>query len=239
MTLPHGSLRSSCGFTRARNSARRLVRLRIGSLVEQLLALFGHALRILFLVPENRDKRRRSDLDLFILALIDSGVSTPYELQRAAGLSQGATVPVLRRLHERGMLLAGKAGQRGRTAHRLTAAGLQLLKDGWKELIADGPSCDIDSDLRVALIVLLVGGNRRVAVDFLRRSAAWKLESLKIALPAEPPVLIPPLAYQYRQLRAQSARALIMAEAAAMSALAKSLPRKPTGDKKSPKKSRS
>jgi hypothetical protein len=39
-----------------------------------------------------RDKRRRTDLDLFILALIDSGVSTPCEFQMAAGLSQGATM---------------------------------------------------------------------------------------------------------------------------------------------------
>jgi hypothetical protein len=39
-----------------------------------------------------RDKRRRTDLYLFGLALIDRGVSTPYELQKAAGLSQGATI---------------------------------------------------------------------------------------------------------------------------------------------------
>jgi hypothetical protein len=43
-------------------------------------------------MSEIRDKRRRTDLDLFVLALIDGGVSTPYELQKAAGLSQGAAV---------------------------------------------------------------------------------------------------------------------------------------------------
>jgi hypothetical protein len=46
-------------------------------------------------MSETRDKRRRTDLDIFILALIDSGVSTPYEFQKAAGLSQGATIPAL------------------------------------------------------------------------------------------------------------------------------------------------
>ncbi len=29
-------------------------------------------------MSETRDKRRRTDLDLFVLALIDGGVSTPY-----------------------------------------------------------------------------------------------------------------------------------------------------------------
>jgi hypothetical protein len=29
-------------------------------------------------MSETHDKRRRTDLDLFVLALIDGGVSTPY-----------------------------------------------------------------------------------------------------------------------------------------------------------------
>jgi hypothetical protein len=49
-------------------------------------------------MSETRDKRRRTDLGLFVLALIDSGVSTPYEFQKTAGLSQGATIPALQRL---------------------------------------------------------------------------------------------------------------------------------------------
>jgi DNA-binding PadR family transcriptional regulator len=190
-------------------------------------------------VPALRDKRRRTDLDLFVLALVDSGVSTPYELQRSAGLSQGATVPVLRRLVDRGFLLAGKAGPRGRTVHRLTASGRQLLTDGWKELIADGPSCDLDADLRVALIALFVGGERKVAVDFLRRSAARKQETLVTALEVESPVTLPPLAHQYRDLRAESARALMKAEAVAAQAMAKALPRNRARNRKSPSKARS
>jgi len=54
------------------------------------------------------DKRRRSDLDPFVLALIDSGVSTPYELKAAAGLSPGATIPSLRRLLEEELVVQGK-----------------------------------------------------------------------------------------------------------------------------------
>ena len=60
------------------------------------------------------DKRRRIDLDLFVLALIDGGVSTPYELQKAAGLSQGATIPALQRLLAARFVRQGKPGARGR-----------------------------------------------------------------------------------------------------------------------------
>ena len=71
-------------------------------------------------MSETRDKRRRTDLDLFILALIDGGVSTPYELQKTAGLSQGATVPALQRLLKAGLVRQGKPGARGRSDYNVT-----------------------------------------------------------------------------------------------------------------------
>ncbi len=171
------------------------------------------------------DKRRRGDLELFVLALIDDGVSTPYELQQAAGLSPGATIPVLRRLLETGLVQTGKAGSRGRMAYRLSASGRQRLKVDWKELVTNGPSSDFDADLRVALLALFVGGSRRLAVDFLHKSAARRLESLSSI--DEPAPLESPstLAYQYKSLRAASAKALIKAEAAAAAAAARPLSR--------------
>jgi DNA-binding PadR family transcriptional regulator len=178
-------------------------------------------------VSKTPDKRRRRDLDLFILALIDSGVSTPYELQQAAGLSPGATIPVLHRLLECGLVLAGKPGTRGRIGHKLTPAGRARLKHGWKELIADGPSCDLDADLRVALLALFVGADRRVAIDFLHKSAARKLESLAKIENAERAPSLPPLAFLYKNLRAASAKALIKAEATAAADVARSLSRAP------------
>jgi hypothetical protein len=56
-------------------------------------------------MSETRDKRRRTDLDLFVLALIDGGVSTPYELQKEAGLSQGATIEEFINARERASVL--------------------------------------------------------------------------------------------------------------------------------------
>jgi DNA-binding PadR family transcriptional regulator len=58
-------------------------------------------------MSETRDKRRKSDLDLFVLALIQSGLSTPYALQREAGLSPGATIPAIQRMLDAGFVRQG------------------------------------------------------------------------------------------------------------------------------------
>jgi DNA-binding PadR family transcriptional regulator len=183
-------------------------------------------------VPETRDKRRRSDLDLFVLALIASGVATPYELKTAAGLSPGATIPALQRLLEEELVVQEKPGSRGRIDHKITVEGRKRLKNGWRQLIDDGPSGDLDADLRVALLALWVGGDRQLASDFLRQSAAQRLESIgKVEEPDEP-ALLPPLAAWYRKLRSASAEAILKGEATAALAMAKALPRSTSGKRK-------
>ena len=177
-------------------------------------------------MSETRDKRRRTDLDLFVLALIDSGVSTPYELQKAAGLSQGATVPALQRLLDARLVRQGKPGARGRTDYQATAAGKRLLKDGWLALIEQGPSGDVDSDLRVALLALWGAGDRRLAADFLRQSADMKMESLAAAEQIGNPGVLPPLAQWYNDLRSWTAKALLSAESEAIRTMAEALPRR-------------
>jgi DNA-binding PadR family transcriptional regulator len=177
-------------------------------------------------MSETRDKRRRTDLDLFVLALIDSGVLTPYELQKAAGLSQGATIPALQRLLDARLVRQGKPGTRGRTDYQATAAGKRLVKNGWLALIEEGPSGDIDSDLRVALLALLGGGDRRLAADFLRQSADKKMELVAAAKPMGNPAGLPLLPRWYGDLRFETTKALLKAESAAIRTMAEALPRK-------------
>jgi len=169
---------------------------------------------------------------LFILALIASGVATPYELKTTAGLSPGATIPALARLLEAGFVLQAKPGPRGRAAHKITADGRRYLKNGWKELIEDGPSGDLDADLRVALLALWLSGDRRLAADFLRQSAEKKLKPIRNVKAQDDSASLPPLAQWYRRLRSTSADALINGESAAALAMAKALPRKPSGKQK-------
>jgi DNA-binding PadR family transcriptional regulator len=180
-------------------------------------------------MSETRDKRRRTDLDLFILALIDGGVSTPYELQKAAGLSQGATIPALQRLVEARFVRQGKPGARGRSDYRVSAAGKKLLRDGWLPLIEAGPSGDLDSDLRVALLAIWGSGDRRLAADFLRQSGDKKMESIATTELAGDQGDVTPLARWYTDLRSETAKALLTAESEAIRAMAEALPRKLIG----------
>jgi DNA-binding PadR family transcriptional regulator len=181
-------------------------------------------------MSETRDKRRRTDLDLFVLALIDSGVSTPYELQKTAGLSQGATIPALQRLLEARLVRQGEPGARGRTDYKVTAAGRKALKVGWQPLVEAGPSGDIDSDLRVALLAIWAGSDRRLAANFLRQSGDKKMELIAVAELTSDAVT--PLARWYTDLRSASAKALLAAEYEAIRAMAEALPRKLTGKPK-------
>lgn len=177
-------------------------------------------------MPEKYDKRRRRDLDLFVLALIDSGLSTPYQLKSAADISPGASIPALRRLVSEGLVMQGKPGSRGRTDYKITAQGSRWLKEGWRDLIDQGPSGDLDADLRIALLALWIGNNRRLAVRFLRQAAAERLSSIDRPAKRDETDALQPLAGWYRRLRSASAVALAKGESAAALAMAKELPRR-------------
>jgi DNA-binding PadR family transcriptional regulator len=180
-------------------------------------------------MSETVDRRHRTDLDLFVLALIESGVSTAYQLQKEAGLSQGATIPTLQRLSEVGFVRQGKLGPRGRTDYKLTAAGRKTLMTSWHSLIEEGPSGDLDADLRVALLALWVGGDRQASMDFLRHSAARIAESIRLT-GGNDFAAVSALAHWYSKLRSVSGKALLEAEFNAVLAMAAALPRKLSPD---------
>jgi hypothetical protein len=116
-------------------------------------------------------------------------------------------------------------GARGRLNHKITVEGRRYLQSGWKELIDNGPSGDLDADLRVALLALWVGGDRRLAANFLRQSSAQRLETISNVEKPGGPAPLPSLALWYRRLRSTSAEALVKGESAAALAMAKALPR--------------
>jgi DNA-binding PadR family transcriptional regulator len=151
-------------------------------------------------------------------------VGTPYEFQKAAGISQGASVPALQRLVEAGFIRQGKPGLRGRTDYRATAAGSKALKIRWRGLIGTGPSGDLGADLRVALLALWVGGDRRLAAEFLSQSAEQKIEYLNSIEQEDGYAGVAPLARWYSSLRLTATKTLIEAESAATRTMAESLP---------------
>ena len=129
-------------------------------------------------------------------------------------------------------VLPGKIGPRGRMRHKISAKGRRYLKSAWRALIDSGPSGDLDADLRVALLALWVGGDRRQATDFLRQSAAQRPETIRDVEGPKGFTSFPPLALWYRKLRSTSAEALIKGASAAALAMAKALPRIPSRKRK-------
>ena len=124
------------------------------------------------------------------------------------------------------LAIQGKPGSRRRTDYKITAPGSRRLKDGWRDLIGQGPRGDLDADLRVALLALWIGNDRRLAVRFLRQAAAERLSSADRPVSRDETVSLQPLALWYRRLRSASAAALIKGESAAALAMAKELPRR-------------
>jgi hypothetical protein len=132
-------------------------------------------------------------------------------------------------LLEARLVRQGKPGVRGRTSYKVSAAGKRLLRDGWLPLIAAGPSGDIDSDLRVALLAIWGSGDRRLAAGFLCQSADKKMESIASAELTGGPGAVAPLARWYTDLRSATSKAVLTAESEALRAMAEALPRSLTG----------
>jgi len=147
-------------------------------------------------------------------------------LQKEAGLSQGATIPTLKRLLKARFVRQGKPGARGRADYKVSAAGKKLLRDAWVPLIDAGPSGDLDSDLRVALLAIWGSGDRRAAADYLSRSADKKMEAIAGSELTGSSGAVAPLARWYTDLRSATAKAPLKAESEANRALADALPRK-------------
>ncbi len=129
------------------------------------------------------------------------------------------------RLLDAGFVRQGKQGLRGRTDYKVTVLGKKALNSGWRTMIQEGPSGDLDSDLRVALLAISVGANRPVAAEFLRQSSDTKIEALAIVDQRKGSTEIPPLAQWCIALRLAATKTLLEAESTAACTMAESLPR--------------
>jgi DNA-binding PadR family transcriptional regulator len=106
-----------------------------------------------------------TSLELFILAMVQQGLATPYELKTKAGLSLGSTVPALARLEKDALV----EGARRSRKFSITAKGTKALTRGWAEQLATEHT-DLDSILRVACLAWL-HGDTKACQEFLKRSA--------------------------------------------------------------------
>jgi len=109
------------------------------------------------------------DLDLFLLALVQRGSATPYELKARAGISIGSSAPVLERLAKAGFLKKSKPGVRDSIQFFITKSGEEKLVSGWQSLIATRPT-DPDAVLRITFLSWALG-RPDVTVKFVKAAA--------------------------------------------------------------------
>jgi DNA-binding PadR family transcriptional regulator len=111
----------------------------------------------------------RSDLELFVLALVKQGLSTKYDLREKAGVSLGSTVPVLERLEAEHLIKGSEKGLRRSRRFSITDKGSKALSQGWAEYLAMRQN-DIDSILRIIYLAWL-NGDTQACARFMERSA--------------------------------------------------------------------
>ena len=110
-----------------------------------------------------------TSLELFVLAMVQQGLATPYELKTKAGLSLGSTIPVLARLEKEDLVEASEKGPRRSRKFTITREGKTALARGWEEQLTAEHS-DLDAILRVAFLAW-VRGDVKACQEFMQRSA--------------------------------------------------------------------
>ena len=110
-----------------------------------------------------------TDLDLFILALVQRGCATAYAFKSQAGISVGSSAPVLERLEKSGLIEGSSPGVRERRQFSITKSGAKALESGWRRLLAVRPT-DPDAILRIAYLAWALG-RRSDLPDFIDASS--------------------------------------------------------------------
>lgn len=171
-----------------------------------------------------------SSLDLFLLALIDSGVSTAYAFKEKAGLSVGATLPAVRRLVKSGFVVRGEKLERNRQNLELTTTGKSELQNSMKHFLIDyqdHPPGDSGSVLRICAMAL-TNGKKLGAMKLLVAAAQdRKKRTRSLAQERSGSFAQTNLASIYLQMSKRCAAANLNAESEAFSSIIHQVSKRP------------
>jgi DNA-binding PadR family transcriptional regulator len=123
-----------------------------------------------------------SDLDLFILALVQRGLETMYDFKARAGLSVGSSGPILARLEKAGLVKLTGTGSRDSRRYSITKAGEKALDSNWQALLDTRPT-DFDAVLRIGYLAWALG--RRDALGKFVEKASASLKDVAATRRAE------------------------------------------------------
>jgi DNA-binding PadR family transcriptional regulator len=123
----------------------------------------------------------RSNLEIFLLALLQADLHTPYDMMSKADISLGSSLPALERLAEAGLVQVSLGESRATKLFTLTDTGTITLENEWKRVVADTGN-DVDSIIRAATLLWIRGEKepRSECGKFLNdRAAVLKKETKK------------------------------------------------------------
>jgi DNA-binding PadR family transcriptional regulator len=172
----------------------------------------------------------RSTLELLLLALLQDGISTPYELKSRADISLGSSIPALTRLEADGLIQASDPQSRRSRRFTLNTKGRSALKKDWSVHLQSSTT-DVESILRITYLACLNKSSGKAAV-FLE-AAADRLRGLATTAHAEATRFGKSGAKvdneELRWLRARVDERRVKAEAQELSALAHELKKRSAG----------
>ena len=124
-------------------------------------------------------------LDLYVLSLLDRGLSSFYDLQKIGGLSVGASTPALKRLVKKKFVAKADdqpAGRRVRFRFEATRSGQKALHaelNSW--LAADSAPADFDALLRLVDMATHYGHKRTEVSELCLRAAQRREQEAVVA----------------------------------------------------------
>ncbi len=110
----------------------------------------------------------RTSLNVFVLAAVEAGLDSAYDLHRYADLSIGTTLPLLNRLQAAGLVRSKPAARRSRQ-YSLTSKGRLALRRSWSNILTAVPR-EFDAVLRLVYISARVDPTLKTTRAFLRAS---------------------------------------------------------------------
>ena len=111
-----------------------------------------------------------TNLEIFVLAAIQAGLDSAYDLNKYADLSVGTTIPLLRRL-ESARLVRSKAAARQSNQYVLATPGRSILQRSWRRILSEVPR-DFESILRVVYLSATRDRRLKGTRQFLKLAAA-------------------------------------------------------------------
>ena len=119
------------------------------------------------------DENPTSDIDLFVLALVQRDLATPYDFKARAGLSVGSSAPVLERLEKAGFIKCTGTGARKSRRFSITKTGEKSLVTNWQALLDTRPT-DFEAILRITYLAWALGRRDALAKFVEKASSSLK-----------------------------------------------------------------